>query len=83
MGYDLTKRSDLNLTKEDEHYFDPLCRKAKPLTIIIRLEGNWAICLPQFRQISNQKNGSFTTTRQEHHLESQMSALVPSSKVFQ
>jgi len=52
------KELDWTLTKEDKHYFDPFRQKTKPLPIIIRLEGDWAICLSQSCQISNMKNGS-------------------------
>ena len=37
MGYDLTNDPSLNLTKEEEHYFDPSFQKGRPLIIIIKL----------------------------------------------
>ena len=44
MGYDLTNGPGLNSAKEEEHYFDLLFRKGKPLIIINELAGGWAMC---------------------------------------
>ena len=67
MAYDVTKKLAWTLTKKNEHYYDLSYLKGKPLAIIIKLEADWTMCLPQSRQISNLNNGSVMTTHQERH----------------
>ena len=82
MGYDLTNGPGLNFGKGRRHYSDLLYQKGKPLIIIIKLAGGWAMCQLESRQPLSLKSHYTIITRQEHHRGSQMSVLATSSENF-
>ena len=61
------------LKKEEEHYFDPSFLKGKPMIIIIKLVGGWAMCQLQSRQHLSLKSHYTIITHQARHRESQIS----------
>jgi len=83
IGYDLTKRSGLNVDKEIRTLLRSFVLKGKAPDTTTRFEEDWAMCPPQYHQILNLKNHYIKTTCQARHRGSQMSVLVLSLEIFQ
>jgi len=80
-GYDFTKWSGLNFSKEKRTYFVRLYRKAKTLIANTRPEGDSIMYLCQSHQILNLKQWLIMTARQQHRRGIQTSASTISLEV--
>ena len=83
MGYDLTKRSNLNFGKGKRALLRSFVLKDKNPDYYHKTEEDSIMYLCQSHQILNLKKKSIMTAHQQHHRGSQMSASVLSSKVSQ
>ena len=83
MGYDLASGPGLNSAKEGGRYFNPSFRKGRPLIIIIRLAGGWAMYQLRLHQPLILEGHQAIKTLQAGHRGSQMSVSATSSENFQ
>ena len=72
MGYDLTNGLRLNFGKGRRTLLRSFVPKGKPLIIIIRLAGGWAMCQPQSHQPLTLKSHYAMITHRARHRGSQM-----------